>query len=63
MKQALILLGAVALLLLIVCVDYVFVPLVLKSILGWVGIGLSFLQCLVITLFFNIVTYGFRKKG
>lgn len=44
-------------------IDLIFIPWVLKCILGWFGLALSFPQCLIIVLFFNIVTYGFRKKG
>lgn len=49
--------------LLILSVDLVVIPLGLKLILSWFGIALGFWQCLLIVLFFNIVTYGFRKKG
>lgn len=43
--------------------DFIIIPLVLQTILGWFGVGFNFAQCLVITVFFNIITYNFRKKG
>ena len=49
--------------LLILSVDLVIIPLGLKIILSWFGIALGFWQCLLIVIFFNVVTYGFRKKG
>lgn len=49
--------------LLIVSVDLVVIPLGLKIILSWFGVALGFWQCLLIVIFFNVVTYGFRKKG
>ena len=49
--------------LLIFSVDLVVIPLGLKIILSWFGIALGFWQCLLIVIFFNVVTYGFRKKG
>ena len=57
--------GLIAILgiLLIFSVDLVIIPLGLKIILSWFGIALGFWQCLLIVIFFNVVTYGFRKKG
>lgn len=49
--------------LLIVSVDLVVIPLGLKIILSWFGVALGFWQCFLIVIFFNVVTYGFRKKG
>ena len=43
--------------------DFVLIPLVLKWILSWFGVGFSFLQCLTIVIFFNVITYGMRKRG
>lgn len=43
--------------------DFIIIPLVLQTILGWFGVSFNFAQCLVITVFFNIITYNFRKKG
>lgn len=42
--------------------DLWFIPWALMNIIGWFGVTLSFWQCLLIVLFFNLVTYGFRKK-
>lgn len=57
--------GVIAILgiLLIFSVDLVIIPLGLKIILSWFGVSLGFWQCLIIVLFFNIITCGFRKKG
>ena len=57
--------GLIAILgiLLILSVDLVIIPLGLKIILSWFGVTLGFWQCLLIVIFFNVVTYGFRKKG
>ena len=43
--------------------DFVLIPLVLKWILSWFGVGFSFLQSLTIVIFFNVITYGMRKRG
>ena len=58
-------LGLVAIITLIILLafDFLIIPLILKSILSWFGLSLAFWQCLIIVLFFNIVTSGFRKKG
>ena len=58
-------LGLVAIITLIILLafDFLIIPLILKSILSWFGLSLGFWQCLIIVLFFNIVTCGFRKKG
>lgn len=58
-------LGLVAIITLIILLafDFLIIPLILKSILSWFGVALGFWQCLIIVLFFNIVTCGFRKKG
>lgn len=57
--------GLIAILgiLLILSVDFVIIPLGLKIILSWFGVALGFWQCLIVVIFFNVVTYGFRKKG
>lgn len=47
----------------IFAIDFVAIPLILKTIISWFGVALSFGQCLIITLFFNVITYSFRKKG
>lgn len=47
----------------LLALDFVIIPLGLKIILSWFGVALGFWQCLLIVIFFNIVTYGFRKKG
>lgn len=54
---------AILLLLFLVALDFVIIPLGLKIILSWFGVALGFWQCLLIVIFFNVVTYGFRKKG
>ena len=58
-------LGLVAIITLIILLafDFLIIPLILKSILSWFGVALGFWQCLLIVIFFNVVTYGFRKKG
>lgn len=58
-------LGLVAIITLIILLafDFLIIPLILKSILSWFGVALGFWQCLIVVLFFNIVTSGFRKKG
>lgn len=47
----------------ILSLDLVLIPLVLGWILSWFGVGLSYLQCLIIIIFFNVLTYGMRKRG
>ena len=47
----------------LVSLDFVLIPLALKWILSWFGVGLSFLQCLTIIIFFHVITYGVKKKG
>lgn len=60
-----IIIGLIAILLIIflLALDFIIIPLGLKTILSWFGVALGFWQCFAIVIFFNIVTYGFRKKG
>lgn len=62
MKKALALLLAVILLVVLVAFDFILVPLLIKAVLSWFGIYFSFLQCLVISILINVITYGFRRK-
>lgn len=62
MKKPMALVTLLALVIILLAFELVLIPLLIQAVLGWFGVGLTYLQCLVITILFNIMTYGFRKR-
>lgn len=56
------LIGVVAILGLL-AFDLLLVPWLLTVIVGWFGIQLTLGKAIILVIFFNIITYGFRRKG
>lgn len=52
---------ALIVLVVLLALDFVAIPLLLKIILEWFGVFLSFGQCFIITIFLNIITHSIRK--
>lgn len=42
--------------------DLLLVPWLLTVIVGWFGFQLTLGKAIVLVIFFNIITYGFRRK-